>query len=159
MPCLVLAILSDENLRPEEVLLTFTIYLEAVAILPQAQFAANSKRPLPSIVSYYVAALAVYTIFRLTYGIRHFYMDEPHRRRMIAGEIIQLIFYFDFFLRGQDNTPREVEEQIKSKVVTVVVDGKNHEDHKSPAEVSMKDVYTVVLPPCESTDKASFILI
>lgn len=99
LPCLVLGCLADNSFGLVEVLYAFSMYLEAVAILPQVHMANQLKRVEP-VVRNYIAVLSVYKLCHVADVWSHFNWDSPFKRIAVAGACIQLMFYLDFFLTG-----------------------------------------------------------
>ncbi|XP_011496832.1 PREDICTED: ER lumen protein-retaining receptor-like [Ceratosolen solmsi marchali] len=96
LPCIVLSLLANYSFKIDEVFWTFSIYLESVAIIPQMYFISQFKQ-IESIVFYYISALSMYKIFYLMDIVYRFYMNEYYDKISLAGCVVQIIFYCDFF--------------------------------------------------------------
>jgi ER lumen protein retaining receptor len=80
-----------------EVLWAFSIYLEAVAIMPQL-FMLTKTGSAESITSHYLFALGAYRAFYIINWIYRYFCDEHHYDPIaIFAGIIQTVLYCDFF--------------------------------------------------------------
>lgn len=97
LPCAVLALLIHNAWTPFEVLWTFSIYLEAVAILPQLVLLQRTQN-IDNLTGNYVFLLGSYRAMYILNWIYR-YMTETHYKQYIAwvSGIIQTILYADFF--------------------------------------------------------------
>lgn len=97
LPCILLALLIHEKFTFKEVLWTFSIYLEAVAILPQLVLLQRTKN-IDNLTGQYVFFLGAYrALYILNWVYRYF--TEPnyvHWITWIAG-FVQTMLYADFF--------------------------------------------------------------
>eukprot|EP00246_Nothoceros_aenigmaticus_P004109 TRINITY_DN15471_c0_g1_i2.p1 TRINITY_DN15471_c0_g1~~TRINITY_DN15471_c0_g1_i2.p1 ORF type:complete len:216 (+),score=22.18 TRINITY_DN15471_c0_g1_i2:102-749(+) len=97
VPCLVLAIFIHHKFTFFEVLWTFSLYLEAVAILPQLVLLQRTKN-VDNLTGNYVFLLGAY---RLLYIMNWIYraFTEPHYQQWITwvSGIVQTALYADFF--------------------------------------------------------------
>jgi ER lumen protein retaining receptor len=102
VPCFVLALLLNEFFTFYEVLYTFSIYLEAVAILPQLivvhRAAQNNSGFVENLTSHYVFSLGGYRFFYLINWIYRIATEDGYRNWIvwIAG-LVQTGIYCDFF--------------------------------------------------------------
>mmetsp|Transcript_10252 Transcript_10252/g.21974 ORF Transcript_10252/g.21974 Transcript_10252/m.21974 type:complete len:216 (-) Transcript_10252:605-1252(-) len=97
LPCFLLALVLHNEFTPFEVLWTFSIYLEAVAILPQLVLLQRTQN-IDNLTGNYVFLLGTYRgLYILNWIYR--YMTEPHYRQYIVwvSGIVQTILYLDFF--------------------------------------------------------------
>lgn len=97
IPCFLLAILINNDFTVVEVLWTFSIYLEAVAILPQLILLQRTKN-IDTLTSNYVFLLGGYrSLYLLNWLYR--YMTEPGYSQVIVwiSGIVQTLLYCDFF--------------------------------------------------------------
>lgn len=95
--CFVLALLVHEKFTVEEVLWAFSIYLEAVAILPQLVLLQRSGN-VDNLTVQYVFFLGAYrALYILNWIYRYF--TEPHFSRWIScvSGLVQTALYADFF--------------------------------------------------------------
>ncbi|KAI8832331.1 endoplasmic reticulum retention protein [Chytriomyces hyalinus] len=96
-PCSILAILLCDKYTPAEILWTFSILLEAVAILPQL-FQLTRTGEAETITSHYLFALGAY---RGLYLLNWLYRSavEGHKVEVIAvlAGLVQTGLYCDFF--------------------------------------------------------------
>lgn len=94
----VLAVLLPYSYRPTEVLWAFSIWLEAVAILPQL-FMLQRTGEAETITTHYLFALGMYRALYIPNWIYR-YATEPERNidwiAVVAG-IVQTVLYSDFF--------------------------------------------------------------
>ncbi|KAH9784829.1 ER lumen protein-retaining receptor B [Citrus sinensis] len=76
LPCLLLALLINENFTFKEVMWTFSLYLEAVAILPQLVLLQRTRN-IDNLTGQYVFFLGAYRgLYILNWVYRYF--TEPH---------------------------------------------------------------------------------
>ncbi|GLJ38945.1 hypothetical protein SUGI_0793990 [Cryptomeria japonica] len=97
IPCFVLALLIHRNFTVQEVLWTFSLYLEAVAILPQLVLLQRSRN-IDNLTGNYVFFLGAYRALYLCNWIYR-YMTETHGFRWIPwiSGLVQTALYADFF--------------------------------------------------------------
>lgn len=96
IPCFVLALLINTAFTVVEILWTFSIYLEAVAILPQL-FLVSKTGEAESITSHYLFALGSYRALYLLNWIYRYYAEAHYDPIAIFAGAIQTILYCDFF--------------------------------------------------------------
>ncbi|XP_055530334.1 ER lumen protein-retaining receptor-like [Wyeomyia smithii] len=96
VPCFVLALLINASFDAIEVMWTFSIYLEAVAILPQL-FLVSKTGEAESITSHYLFALGSYRALYLLNWIYRYYAEGHYDLIAIFAGAIQTILYCDFF--------------------------------------------------------------
>jgi ER lumen protein retaining receptor len=102
VPCFILALFINEEFSVTEVLWAFSIYLEAVAILPQLvvvhAYAKEQGGFVENLTSHYVFTLGGYRLFYLFNWIYRA-LTEPGYRNWIVwvSGIIQTLIYCDFF--------------------------------------------------------------
>lgn len=95
-PCAVLALLIHHHFTVMEVLWTFSIYLEAVAILPQL-FLVSKTGEAESITSHYLFALGSYRALYILNWIYRYWAESFYDLIAIFAGIVQTILYCDFF--------------------------------------------------------------
>ncbi|KAK1303538.1 ER lumen protein retaining receptor [Acorus calamus] len=97
VPCFVLALFVNREFTPIEVLWTFSLYLEAVAILPQLVLLQRSRN-IDNLTGNYVFLLGAYRALYLINWIYRFFI-ENHQFRWIPwlSGILQTAIYTDFF--------------------------------------------------------------
>jgi len=102
VPCLILGVLINEYFTVIEILWAFSIYLEAVAIVPQLlvvhKMAQQSRGFVESLTSHYVFTLGGYRAFYLLNWVYRFFTEPGYRSWIvwIAGAV-QTAIYCDFF--------------------------------------------------------------
>ena len=79
-----------------QILWTFSIYLEAVAILPQL-FMVSKTGEAETITSHYLFALGAYRAFYIVNWIYRYYTESFIDGIAVVSGIIQTILYADFF--------------------------------------------------------------
>mmetsp|Transcript_256 Transcript_256/g.822 ORF Transcript_256/g.822 Transcript_256/m.822 type:complete len:216 (+) Transcript_256:216-863(+) len=96
-PCAVLALLINHEFSFTELLWTFSIYLEAVAILPQLVLLMRTKN-VDTLTGNYVFLLGGYRALYLVNWVYR-YMTEPGYRQWIVwvSGVVQTAIYSDFF--------------------------------------------------------------
>ncbi|CAH2106516.1 unnamed protein product [Euphydryas editha] len=96
IPSLILALLINREFTLLEVLWTFSIYLESVAILPQL-FLVSKTGEAESITSHYLFALGSYRgLYILNWLYRYIVEDHYELIAIVAG-VVQTVLYCDFF--------------------------------------------------------------
>ncbi|KAM0729475.1 ER lumen protein-retaining receptor [Formica fusca] len=96
LPALVLALLINHELSFVEVLWTFSIYLESVAILPQL-FLVSKTGEAESITSHYLFALGSYRGLYLFNWVYRYYAEDHYDLIVIVAGLVQTVLYCDFF--------------------------------------------------------------
>ncbi|XP_066914131.1 ER lumen protein-retaining receptor 2-like [Clytia hemisphaerica] len=91
-----LSILVNHELSVMEVLWTFSIYLESVAILPQL-FMISKTGEAESITSHYLFALGSYRGLYLFNWIYRYYFEGFFDLIAVVAGLVQTILYCDFF--------------------------------------------------------------
>lgn len=97
LPCAVMALMIHMDLTPFELLWTFSIYLEAVAILPQLVLLQRTQN-IDNLTGNYVFLLGTYRgLYILNWIYR--YMTEPGYRQWLVwiSGVVQTVIYMDFF--------------------------------------------------------------
>ncbi|ENN70518.1 hypothetical protein YQE_12694, partial [Dendroctonus ponderosae] len=96
LPAIVLALLINHQFSALEVLWTFSIYLESVAILPQL-FMVSKTGEAESITSHYLFALGSYRgLYILNWFYRYWTEGHYDLIAIVAG-VVQTVLYCDFF--------------------------------------------------------------
>jgi len=95
-PAAVLALLINHEFTVMEILWTFSIYLEAVAILPQL-FLVSKTGEAETITSHYLFALGSYRALYLLNWIYRYYSETHYDLIAIFAGVVQTILYCDFF--------------------------------------------------------------
>ncbi|KDE09652.1 ER lumen protein retaining receptor [Microbotryum lychnidis-dioicae p1A1 Lamole] len=106
-PCTVLAMIFNYRFTPSELLWSFSIYLEAVAILPQL-FMLQRTGEAETITTHYLFALGAYrALYVPNWVYRYFTEDTVDPIAIVAG-LVQTALFSDFFyiyftkvMRGQ----------------------------------------------------------
>lgn len=96
LPCIVLALAVNHEFSPLEILWTFSIYLESVAILPQL-FMVSKTGEAESITSHYLFALGSYRALYLLNWVYRYYAENHYDWIAIVAGIVQTVLYCDFF--------------------------------------------------------------
>ncbi|KAL3686981.1 hypothetical protein R1sor_013290 [Riccia sorocarpa] len=98
IPCLILALLINHQFTVREILWTFSLYLEAVAIIPQLVLLQRTKN-IDNLTGNYVFFLGAYRGFYLLNWIYRYFTDAHYRKRGItwASGFVQTLLYADFF--------------------------------------------------------------
>jgi len=95
-PCLLLALVLNHEFSVMEILWTFSIYLESVAILPQL-FMVSKTGEAESITSHYLFALGSYRALYILNWIFRYYSESFYDIIAIVAGCVQTILYCDFF--------------------------------------------------------------
>ncbi|KAI9156868.1 hypothetical protein LWI28_013471 [Acer negundo] len=98
LPSFVLALLIPHVFNTVEILWTFSIYLEAVAILPQLVLLQRSRN-IDNLTGNYVFLLGVYRVLYLFNWVYRFFTEENHKMHWIPwmSGLVQTALYADFF--------------------------------------------------------------
>ncbi|XP_072036498.1 ER lumen protein-retaining receptor 2 [Amphiura filiformis] len=91
-----LAFLVNHDFSPLEILWTFSIYLESVAILPQL-FMISKTGEAETITSHYLFALGAYRGLYIVNWVYRFYFEGFFDLIAIVAGCVQTILYCDFF--------------------------------------------------------------
>ncbi|RZF35960.1 hypothetical protein LSTR_LSTR005373 [Laodelphax striatellus] len=95
-PAAVLALIVNHAFEPLEILWTFSIYLESVAILPQL-FLVSKTGEAESITSHYLFMLGSYRALYIFNWIYRYYAENHYDLIAIVAGIVQTVLYCDFF--------------------------------------------------------------
>jgi len=95
-PTAVLALVLNHEFTLMEILWTFSIYLESVAILPQL-FMVQKTGEAESITSHYLFALGAYRGLYILNWIYRYYFEGFYDIIAIVAGVVQTILYADFF--------------------------------------------------------------
>ncbi|MFQ6628101.1 hypothetical protein Gotur_006855, partial [Gossypium turneri] len=97
LPCLILALLINEKFTFKEVLWTFSLYLEAVAILPQLVLLQRTRN-IDNLTGQYVFLLGAYRALYIVNWIYRYFTEDHfvHWITWICG-LVQTLLYADFF--------------------------------------------------------------
>lgn len=96
IPTIILSLVINHDFTVLEVLWTFSIYLESVAILPQL-FLVSKTGEAESITSHYLFALGSYRALYLINWIWRYFMENHYDLIAIFAGLVQTILYCDFF--------------------------------------------------------------
>ncbi|XP_070580997.1 ER lumen protein-retaining receptor 2 [Ptychodera flava] len=91
-----LAFLVNHDFSPLEILWTFSIYLESVAILPQL-FMISKTGEAETITSHYLFALGSYRALYIVNWVYRYYTEGFFDLIAIVAGCVQTILYCDFF--------------------------------------------------------------
>ena len=104
IPCAVLCLIWNEEpgglfSSPFEISWAFSIYLEAIAILPQCVLNRARKGLVDVLTADYVFCLGAYRLLYFLSWVLRWFFDETYIHSWIAftGGIVQIILYCDFF--------------------------------------------------------------
>jgi len=95
VPCFVLALIFNYEFSFMEILWTFSIYLEAVAILPQL-FQMQRTGEAETITSHYLFALGAYRALYILNWIWRYFVDHQIYWIVVISGIVQTAIYSDF---------------------------------------------------------------
>lgn len=98
LPCLVLALLINEKFTFREVMWTFSIYLEAVAILPQLVLLQRTRN-VDNLTGQYVFFLGAYRGLYIINWIYRYFAEPTYSTHWITwiSGLVQTLLYADFF--------------------------------------------------------------
>merc|ERR1712194_1005088 len=95
-PCMLGAIVFCEEYYFTEVLWTFSILLEAVAITPQLVLLAK-MREVENLTSHFVYAMGSYRAFYILNWVSKYVSGDRVETIAVIGGLVQTILYIDFF--------------------------------------------------------------
>ncbi|KAG6419999.1 hypothetical protein SASPL_116513 [Salvia splendens] len=97
LPCLLLALVFHEKFTFKEVMWAFSLYLEAVAILPQLVLLQRTRN-IDNLTGQYVFLLGAYRSFYILNWVYR-YFTQPHFVHWISwvSGLVQTLLYADFF--------------------------------------------------------------
>jgi len=97
LPCFILACFVNYYPNPQEILWTFSIYLEAVAIMPQL-FLLQKTEVTDVMTWHYVFCMGMYRAFYLLNWVWRYMTQEGYSDWIVwVAGIVQTILYLDFF--------------------------------------------------------------
>jgi len=96
LPCALMALIVNHEFTVMEVLWTFSIYLESVAILPQL-FMVSKTGEAETITSHYLFALGSYRGLYILNWVYRYYAENFYDFIAIVAGIVQTVLYCDFF--------------------------------------------------------------
>ena len=96
VPTAFLAILFTPKFSLQEILWTFSIYLESVAIMPQL-FMITKSGEAETITSHYLFCLGLYRALYIVNWIWRYRNDGFYEMNAIVAGVIQSVLYCDFF--------------------------------------------------------------
>lgn len=116
-PCFVLGLLINQDHRsPFEMIWAFSIYLEAVAILPQL-FLLQKLGEVENLTSHYVALLGAYRGLYLINWIYRYFTEEDYMQRIVwVAGIVQTALYCDFFYHYYNSKKGGMNKPVKLPV-------------------------------------------
>ncbi|CRH00822.1 ER lumen protein retaining receptor, putative [Plasmodium relictum] len=93
-----LSLLTCKTYNLYNILWTFSIWLESVAILPQLVLL-EKQREVENITSHYVITMGLYRTFYILNWIYRYFFDEKPYINVVGwiGGLIQTLLYIDFF--------------------------------------------------------------
>jgi len=95
-PCLLLGLIFNYKYSLVEILWAFSIYLEAVAILPQL-FMLQRTGEAETITTHYLAALGIYRAMYIPNWIYRYFTEGQIDPIAVVSGVVQTALYLDFF--------------------------------------------------------------
>ncbi|GAA5823618.1 hypothetical protein JCM3770_000700 [Rhodotorula araucariae] len=106
-PCALLALIFNYSFTPMEILWAFSIYLEAVGILPQL-FMLTRTGEAENITTHYLFALGAYRALYVPNWVYRYFTEDTVDPIAVCAGLVQTAMYSDFFyvywtkvMRGQ----------------------------------------------------------
>jgi len=97
VPCFLLALLVHSSWAPTEILWTFSIYLESVAILPQLVLMQRTGN-IDNLTGNYVFLLGSYRALYILNWIYRYFTETKYRQWIVwTSGVLQTAIYADFF--------------------------------------------------------------
>uniref|UniRef100_A0A6V2SDQ8 ER lumen protein-retaining receptor n=1 Tax=Emiliania huxleyi TaxID=2903 RepID=A0A6V2SDQ8_EMIHU len=116
-PCAVLGVLiNQDHSSPFEMVWAFSIYLEAVAILPQL-FLLQKQGEVENLTSHYVFALGAYRALYLLNWMFRFMTEPDYQQRIVwLSGLVQTALYCDFFYHYYQSKKGGLNKSVKLPV-------------------------------------------
>ncbi|KAH7907341.1 ER lumen protein retaining receptor-domain-containing protein [Hygrophoropsis aurantiaca] len=95
-PCFLLSLIFNYKFEFAEILWTFSIYLEAVAIFPQL-FILQRTGEAETITTHYLAALGIYRALYIPNWIYRYFTEDVIDPIAVVAGLVQTGLYIDFF--------------------------------------------------------------
>ncbi|KAH9834144.1 ER lumen protein retaining receptor-domain-containing protein [Rhodofomes roseus] len=95
-PCVLLSLIFNYRFTFAEILWSFSIFLESVAILPQL-FMLQRTGEAEAITTHYLAALGAYRALYIPNWIYRYWMEDQVDPIAVTAGIVQTALYVDFF--------------------------------------------------------------
>ncbi|KAJ3701574.1 hypothetical protein LUZ61_005279 [Rhynchospora tenuis] len=113
LPCIVLALLINERFSFREVMWTFSIYLEAVAILPQLVLLQRTRN-VDNLTGQYVFLLGAYRGLYIINWIYRYFAEPTYSTHWITwiSGLLQTLLYADFFYYYINSVKNNVKLQL-----------------------------------------------
>ncbi|XP_030913613.1 ER lumen protein-retaining receptor 3 [Geospiza fortis] len=96
VPVTGLSFLENHSFTPLEILWTFSIYLESVAILPQL-FMISKTGEAETITTHYLFFLGLYRALYIANWVWRYHTENFYDQIAVVSGVVQTIFYCDFF--------------------------------------------------------------
>jgi len=96
VPSVALAFLVHHDFSASEVLWTFSVYLEAVAIIPQLQMIAQTGEA-ETITSHYLFFQGIYRFFYIINWVYRYKNEGYFDKIVVVAGCVQTVLYLDFF--------------------------------------------------------------
>ncbi|KAG6381972.1 ER lumen protein retaining receptor-domain-containing protein [Boletus reticuloceps] len=117
-PCFLLSLIFNYRFSLTEVLWTFSIYLEAVAIFPQL-FMLQRTGEAETITTHYLAALGIYRALYIPNWIYRYVTEDVIDPIAVVAGLVQTGLYLDFFYVYFTNHDLEVNPKSRSIMLSV----------------------------------------
>lgn len=116
-PCLLVGmVLNQDHYSPFEIIWAFSVYLEAVAILPQL-FLLQKLGEVENLTSHYVFALGAYRgLYLLNWIYRYMTEDDYVQRIVWIAGVVQTGLYCDFFYHYYESKKGGMNKAVKLPV-------------------------------------------
>ena len=116
-PCAIAGLLINQNHREWfEMVWAFSIYLEAVAILPQL-FLLQKQGEVENLTSHYVFALGAYrALYLFNWVVRYFTEDDYVQKIVWFAGLVQTALYCDFFYHYYESKRGGLNKPVKLPV-------------------------------------------
>ncbi|THH17133.1 hypothetical protein EUX98_g9186 [Antrodiella citrinella] len=95
-PCVILGLVFNYAFNPSEILWSFSIFLESVAILPQL-FMLQRTGEAETITTHYLAALGAYRALYIPNWIYRYFTEGTVDPIAVTAGLVQTGLYLDFF--------------------------------------------------------------
>mmetsp|Transcript_12126 Transcript_12126/g.28291 ORF Transcript_12126/g.28291 Transcript_12126/m.28291 type:complete len:234 (-) Transcript_12126:395-1096(-) len=114
VPCAVLGVLINvDHYSFFEMIWAFSIYLEAVAILPQLAMLQKAGE-IENLTSHYVAALGAYRGFYLLNWVYRYFTEDSYVQRIVwVAGLVQTLLYCDFFYHYYNSKRSGLNKPVK----------------------------------------------
>lgn len=152
--CMIIALLINYTFETIEVFWTFSMYLDAVALLPQFHFISKAGH-VHKHVFWYITALGLYRALYICHWVYRYMHTNEFDKLSVASGLIQFLLYLDFFTRV---LPYSKKHESNSSDIEANDEGIDNQRGSTEQEASNNNsqlkynISTIVLTPATLMD-------